>query len=156
MASVALTAISEDQDAAAAIGIDVTALKLRVTLLSAAMTAFGGVLYGQYQMYINPGTVSGVAVSLQIVFAVIAGGIFVSLGPTVGAVITILLAESLRVVIGVSMVGLDTTIYGLMLVLFIIFLPKGVLGGLLELWARRGVPAPAPAPAPRLAEEKEG
>ena len=137
MASFALTAISEDQDAAAAIGIDVTAQKLRVTLLSAAMTAFGGVLYGQYQMYINPGTVSGVAVSLQIVFAVIAGGIFVSLGPTVGAVITILLAESLRVVIGVSMVGLDTTIYGLMLVLFIIFLPKGVLGGLLELWARR-------------------
>jgi branched-chain amino acid transport system permease protein len=164
MASVALTAISEDQDAAASIGIDVTAQKLRVTLLSAAMTAFGGVLYGQYQMYVNPGTVSGVFVSLQIVFAVIAGGIFVSLGPTVGALITILLAETLRVIIGVSMVGLDTTIYGLMLVLFIIFLPKGVLGSTLELWAKVGRGAAASgrlgggeqARAPRLAEEEEG
>jgi branched-chain amino acid transport system permease protein len=165
MASSALTAISEDEDAAAAIGIDVTAQKLRIMLLSAAMTAFGGVLYGQYQMYINPGTVSGVAVSLQIVFAVIAGGIFVALGPTVGAVITILLAESLRVIIGVSMVGLDTTIYGLMLVLFIIFIPKGILGGILDLWAKRGHGAAAPgqptggdrvALTPCLAEKEEG
>ena len=83
--------------------------------------------------------------------------------PTVGAVITILLAESLRVVIGVSMVGLDTTIYGLMLVLFIIFLPKGILGSALELWAKvgRGTAASGrlgggeQARAPRLAEEKK-
>jgi ABC-type branched-subunit amino acid transport system permease subunit len=38
--------------------------------------------------------VSGISVSLQMVFAVIVGGLYVSLGPTVGAVIIILLAES--------------------------------------------------------------
>jgi branched-chain amino acid transport system permease protein len=83
-------------------------------------------------MYINPETVSGIAISLQIVFAVIAGGMFVQLGPTVGALFTLLLAETLRVTIGHDVHGLDGTIYGLMLILFIIYMPKGILGRLLE------------------------
>ncbi|UCD79671.1 MAG: branched-chain amino acid ABC transporter permease, partial [Desulfobacterales bacterium] len=74
----ALDAISEDEDAAASMGIHVTRQKLRITMLSSVMTAFGGILYGQYQMYINPHTVSGVGISLQIVFAVIAGGMYVA------------------------------------------------------------------------------
>ena len=67
----------------------------------------------------------------------VAGGIYVIMGPTVGAIITIMLTESLRIAIGVSMVGLDTTIYGILLVLFIIFLPKGIVGGFLDWRARR-------------------
>jgi branched-chain amino acid transport system permease protein len=133
----------QEEDAAAAVGINVTATKLRITLISAAMTAFGGVLYGQYQVYINPETVSGIAISLQIVFAVIAGGMFVQLGPTVGALFTILLAESLRIAVGNDVHGLDGTIYGLLLVIFIIYMPKGILGKLLELFERRsGAPPP--------------
>ena len=66
----ALEAISEDEDAAAAVGINVMREKLRVTVISAALTALGGAIYGQYLMYLNPETVSGIAVSLQIVFAV--------------------------------------------------------------------------------------
>ena len=89
MARYALEAISEDEDAAAAAGVDVTAEKLKITLLSALMTALAGAIYCQYQMFITPDTVSGIAVSLQMVFAAIVGGLFVSLGPTVGAVITI-------------------------------------------------------------------
>lgn len=137
MARHALDAISEDEDAAAAAGVNVTAHKLRITVLSALMTAGGAIVYGQYQLYINPETVGGVGVSLQIVFAVIVGGMYVAYGPTVGAIITLLLAESLRVAVGTSMVGLDTTIYGLMLILFIIFLPQGVLGAAMQWWARR-------------------
>jgi branched-chain amino acid transport system permease protein len=142
MARFAMEAISQEEDAAAAVGIDVTRTKLGVTLISAAMTAMGGALYGQYQVYINPETVSGIAISLQIVFAVIAGGMFVQLGPTVGAVFTLLLAETLRVTIGHDVHGLDGTIYGLMLVLFIIYMPKGILGKLLELATRPGGAAP--------------
>ena len=136
MARHALDAISEDEDAAAAAGINVTAQKLRITVISAMMTAGGGIMYCQYQMYINPETVGGVGVSLQIVFAVIVGGMYVAYGPTVGAIITLLLAESLRVVVGTSLVGLDTTVYGLMLILFIIFLPQGILGAAMQ-WRER-------------------
>ena len=137
MARYAMEAISGEEDAAASIGINVTRTKLRVTLISAVMTAMGGALYGQYQMYINPETVSGIAISLQIVFAVIAGGMFVQLGPTVGALFTLLLAESLRITVGHDVHGLDGTIYGALLVIFIIFMPNGILGKLVELWQRR-------------------
>lgn len=131
MKRLALQAISEDEDAAASVGIDVSRTKLAVTVLSAAMTCVGGVLYAQYQLYINPETVSGIGISLQMVFGVIAGGMFVMLGPTVGAVFLLVLSESLRVLIGHEIHGVDITIYGLLLILFIIYMPKGILGTLL-------------------------
>lgn len=127
----ALEAISEDEDAAAAAGVNVTVEKLKITVISALMTAFAGALYCQYQMFITPDTVSGISVSLQMVFAAIVGGLYVALGPTVGAIITILLAEFLRIGFGTRAVGWDNLIYGVLLVLFIIFLPKGILGSLL-------------------------
>ncbi len=128
----ALEAISEDEDAAAAAGVNVTWEKLKITVISALMTALAGALYCQYQMFISPDTVSGISVSLQMVFAVIVGGLYVSLGPTVGAVITILLAEVLRIGFGTKAVGWDNLVYGVLLVVFIIFLPKGILGSILD------------------------
>jgi branched-chain amino acid transport system permease protein len=136
MSRLALQAISEDEEAAASIGIHVTRAKLQVTLVSALMTCVGGILYAQYQLYVNPDTVSGIAISLQMVFGVIAGGMFVMLGPTVGAAFTLLLAEGLRLAFGNKYPALDTTIYGVMLVLFIIFMPKGILGAVLDLLRR--------------------
>jgi branched-chain amino acid transport system permease protein len=132
MGRYAMEAISEDEDAAAAAGVNVTAEKLKITLISALMTAFAGALYCQYQMFISPDTVSGISVSLQMVFAAIVGGLYVSFGPTVGAVITILLAEGLRISFGANAVGWDNLVYGLLLVLFIIFLPKGILGSVVD------------------------
>jgi branched-chain amino acid transport system permease protein len=141
MTRYALEAISEDEDGAAAAGVHVTAEKLKITVLSAMMTALAGALYCQYQMFISPDTVSGIAISLQMVFAVVVGGIYVSLGPTVGAVITILLAEVLRISFGTRAVGWDNLVYGVLLVVFIVFLPKGILGSLLELRRRPRGPA---------------
>lgn len=146
MARVALEAISQEEDAAASIGMSVTRLKLGVTMISALMTCLGGALYAQYQLYVSPETVSGIGISLQMVFGAIAGGMFVRLGPTVGAVFTLLLAEGLRLTIGHDIHGLDATIYGLMLVLFIIFMPKGILGAAIEAYdKRRRAPRAAPA-----------
>jgi branched-chain amino acid transport system permease protein len=133
----ALEAIAEDEDAAAAAGVHVTAEKLKITLLSAAMTALAGVLYCQYQMFIAPDTVSGVTVSLQMVFAAVVGGIYVVIGPTVGAVITIVLAEVLRIWFGTAALGWDNLVYGAALVLFIIFLPQGLAGSLRQRPPRR-------------------
>jgi branched-chain amino acid transport system permease protein len=139
MSRLALQAISEEEEAAASIGIHVTRAKLRITLISALMTCVGGILYAQYQLYVNPDAVSGIAISLQMVFGVIAGGMFVMLGPTVGAAFTLLLAEGLRLAFGNRFPALDTTIYGVMLVLFIIYMPKGILGAALAAWRRKSV-----------------
>ena len=128
------------------------------------MCALGGAIYAQYQMYIGPDTIAGLGVSLNIVFAVIAGGMWVMLGPTVGAVFTQVLSEGLRVAIQGSAtlqkicsaraaLALDTMIYGLLLVLFIIYMPKGILGTLLEWWAKRNPASGATTPSRRRRPE---
>jgi branched-chain amino acid transport system permease protein len=144
MARAAMEAIGEDETAAASVGIHVTRFKLAITALSAALTAVGGVLYAQYITYVSPETLAGVGVSLRIVFAVVLGGMYSLLGPTVGTALTIALSEYLRVVFGVKLIGMAETIYGLLLVLFIIFLPSGIYGSARDLWRR---PRRSPAPA---------
>ena len=145
----ALEAIGEDEDAAAAVGIDVMYQKMRITMISAALTALGGAIYGQYFMYLNPETVSGITVSLQIVFAAIAGGVYAMYGPSVGALLTLALTEGLRVWFGTEFIGAANTIYGILLVLCIIFMPQGVVGALqgLKLWRR-----PQTKPVRRISE----
>ncbi|MDB5590961.1 branched-chain amino acid ABC transporter permease [Enterovirga sp.] len=147
----ALDAASQDEEAAASVGVDVTREKLKITGLSAAMCALGGAVYGQYQMYIGPDTIAGLGVSLNIVFGTIAGGLSVLLGPTVGAVFTQLLSEVLRVAVqgsgltaqlGSAALALDTAIYGALLIFFIIYMPKGILGTILEARRRRRAGAP--------------
>lgn len=152
----ALDAASQDDDAAAAVGVNVTKERLKITALSAALCALGGAVYGQYQMYIGPDTIAGLGVSLNMVFAVIAGGMWVAFGPTVGAVFTQVLTEGLRVLIqgsatlkallGSAALALDQLIYGLLLILFIIYMPKGILGTILDRRAKAKAAAGA-APA---------
>jgi branched-chain amino acid transport system permease protein len=136
MARSAMEAIGEDETAAASVGIHVTRFKIGITVLSAALTAVGGVAYAQYITYVNPETLAGIGVSLRIVFAVVLGGMYSLLGPTVGTALTIALSESLRVAFGLKFIGMAETIYGLLLVLFIIFLPAGIYGSLARLLAR--------------------
>jgi branched-chain amino acid transport system permease protein len=87
--------------------------------------------------------------------AMVVGGIYVSLGPTIGAVITILLAEILRISFGTRAVGYDNLVYGVLLVLFIIFLPRGILGSVLALWSPRPSGAPSSARLPTAGSGRE-
>ena len=145
MARAAMEAIGEDETAAASVGIHVTRFKLGITVLSAVLTAVGGIVYAQYMTYVNPETLAGIGVSLRIVFAVVLGGMYSLLGPTVGTALTIALSEYLRVVFGLKFIGMAETIYGLLLVLFIIFLPAGIYGSLRDAILRRRAAAPAAA-----------
>ena len=141
MAREAMEAIGEDETAAASVGIHVTRFKMGITMLSAGLTAIGGVAYAQYITYVNPDTLAGIGVSLRIVFAVVLGGMYSLLGPTVGTALTIALGEYLRVVFGLRLIGMAETIYGLLLILFIIFLPAGIYGSLRDVVAGLARPA---------------
>jgi branched-chain amino acid transport system permease protein len=147
MARSAMEAIGEDETAAASVGIHVSRFKMAITVLSAVLTALGGVAYAQYISYVNPDTLAGIGVSLRIVFAVVLGGMYSLLGPTVGTALTIALAEYLRIAFGLRFIGMAETIYGLLLIVFIIFLPSGIYGSVRDLLVRRR-PARAPARAP--------
>ena len=91
----------------------------------------------QYRLYLNPETSAGLGISLQIVFGAIAGGMYGPLGPTLGAIFTIGLEEILRVLFGTGLIGAAPLIYGLLLVLFVLFMPRGLVG-LLEGRRRAG------------------
>jgi branched-chain amino acid transport system permease protein len=145
MARSAMEAIGEDETAAASVGIHVTRFKIGVTVLSAVLTAIGGIAYAQYISYVNPDTLAGIGVSLRIVFAVVLGGMYSLLGPTVGTALTIALAEYLRILFGLKFIGMAETIYGFLLIVFIIFLPAGIYGSISQLLRRRPSPLAAPA-----------
>jgi branched-chain amino acid transport system permease protein len=143
MARSAMEAIGEDETAAAAVGIRVTRFKMAITALSAALTGLGGALLALYLAYTNPDTFSGIGVSLRIVFAVVLGGMYSLLGPFVGTALTIALSEYLRIYFGIKLIGIAETIYGLLLMIFIIFLPAGIYGSLAEAARRRLTRSPA-------------
>ena len=148
MARSAMEAIGEDETAAASVGIHVTRFKIGITVLSAVLTAIGGVAYAQYISYVNPDTLAGIGVSLRIVFAVVLGGIYALLGPTVGTALTIALSEYLRILFGLKFIGMAETIYGFLLIVFIIFLPSGIYGSVKELFRRRPAAVPTAARTP--------
>ncbi len=133
----ALRAIGEDEIAASTLGVGIIRYKMIITMISAFTTAIGAVLYAQYITYLNPHTLSGVPPSLEIAFKAILGGMFSLWGPTVGTALIVSLEEYFRVAYGSTFVGFSQIIYGLALVLLIIFLPKGIYGSLWELFHRR-------------------
>jgi branched-chain amino acid transport system permease protein len=115
-------------------------------MISVALAALAGTLTAQYRMYLNPESLSGLGISLQIVFGAIAGGMYAPFGPSIGAVITIGLEESLRFSFGTEFTGAAPLVYGILLVLFMLFLPRGI-AGLLERRAAPRKPAGAALPA---------
>jgi len=127
-----MKAISEDEEAAASIGINVIRYKLAIISISAFFTALGGTLYGQYITYLNPHTLSGVSVSLNICFKAILGGMFNIFGPIVGATLIVLMEEIFRGLFGSRFIGGSEILYGVAIISLIIFLPKGLYGTLVD------------------------
>jgi len=128
----ALRAIGEDEIAASCLGVRIVYYKLMVTVISAFMTAVGGVLYAQYVTYLNPHTLSGVGISLAIPFKAILGGMFDLWGPTIGTALIVSLEEYIRIAYGTKYIGISEMAYGLALIVLIIFLPKGLYGTIRE------------------------
>jgi branched-chain amino acid transport system permease protein len=133
----ALRAIGEDEIAASTLGVGIIRYKMIITMISAFMTAVGAVLYVQFNnLYLNPHTLAGVPPSLEIAFKAILGGMFSLWGPTVGTALIVSLEEYFRVAYGSTFIGFSQIIYGLALVLLIIFLPKGIYGSAQE-WFKK-------------------
>ncbi len=133
----ALKAIEDDEVASRCVGINVTKYKMIVTNISAVLTTMGGFYYGFYIGYINPRTVSGVELSLQIAFMAILGGMNYLMGPFVGTTIMISLQEYLRVMYGTKISGLSEVVYGVLLIVIIISMPQGIWGVFERLFSSR-------------------
>ena len=91
-----LMALGENQEAAENLGVGTTGTMLRAYVLSAVMTAFGGTLYAQYIMYIEPLNLMGLNYSVNFILYAIAGGMGTAFGPVAGAFILVPVTNLLR------------------------------------------------------------
>jgi branched-chain amino acid transport system permease protein len=128
-----LNAIREDEDAAEALGVPATRMKVIVLAVSAFFVALGGSFFASYQLYINPDLVYESQLSIQMIVVTIVGGIGTLEGPVVGALIIVPLSEYFRSVSPVA----NPLIYGLFIVVFMLFLPEGIVSGVRRLLTRR-------------------
>jgi branched-chain amino acid transport system permease protein len=124
-----LKSIREDETAAVALGKDTARLKLVVFIAGAFLAGIAGSLYAHYITFIDPSSFS-VTESMTVLLMVIFGGMGSIAGSVVGAVVLVVLPELLRFVGLPSSVAapLRQMIYGLLLVLLMLWRPQGILG----------------------------
>ena len=129
-----LQAVRDNEDAARAIGVDPWRTKLGAIVLSGAFTGAAGAFYAQVFQYIDPGIAFGPHVSVEALVGAIVGGMGTLWGPVLGAVVLHTLADLTRNLFG-AVPGINLVIYGVVLVLIVMFLPRG-LAGILDRWKR--------------------
>jgi branched-chain amino acid transport system permease protein len=122
-----LVAVRENEDAAAALGVDTMMTKLRAMTLSAAITAAAGCFYAQYFLFVDAGIAYGPWISIEALLAPLIGGVGTVFGPLLGALVVKILGEITKLATG-DAPGLDLVIYGSVLILVIAFAPRGVAG----------------------------
>ena len=122
-----LVAVRENEDAASALGVDATMVKLGAMTLSAAITAAGGCFYAQYFLFLDAGIAYGPWISVDALLAPIIGGIGTVFGPLLGALVVKTLGEVTKHLIG-DAPGLDLVIFGCVLILVVAFAPRGIVG----------------------------
>lgn len=151
-------AIREDQDAAHSLGINLTIWKNSALAISAAFTSLAGSFYAIFVKFVDPSTVLPLDLSVQIVLISIIGGIGTIFGPVVGSLVLVPLSEALRsniIAQGLINSGLvredsgvgiflkehlahaHVLIYGILVVVVILFMPDGVLGYFKKLAAKK-------------------
>jgi branched-chain amino acid transport system permease protein len=131
-----LVAIREDEDASEALGVDTFRYKMLVYALSAGLTALGGTFYAYYQFYLQPNTVLSLTHSVDIMIRPIVGGSGTILGPILGSLLLELLGEFSRTVFAAGTAGLSVAVYGVLLIVVVLFLPRGLYPTLAG-WLRR-------------------
>jgi branched-chain amino acid transport system permease protein len=131
-----LVAVRENEEAASALGVDTTAVKLAAMIVSAAITATGGCFYTQYFLFVDAGIAYGPWISVEALLTPIIGGVGTVFGPLLGALVVKSLGELAKLVAG-DAPGLDLVIYGVVLILVVSFAPRGIAGALADMrgWA---------------------
>ncbi len=129
----AFTAIHDDQEAASMLGINPTKYKVMAFTISAFFVGIVGGFYAHYISYIDPHAAFNIHISVEAQIMPLMGGLYTVAGPVVGAFILTLLGEYLRITVKTGYL----IIYGVILVFFILYLPKGLMG-LVERWTQKG------------------
>lgn len=132
-----LQAVRDNEDGAAALGVNVYRVKLGAIALSGALMGAAGTFYVQYLNYIDPGLAYGPHYSVEALVAAIVGGMGTVWGPVAGAFFLHALSDLTRNAFG-DVPGINMVIYGGLLIVFVMFAPRGLMGWLDAVRARLG------------------
>jgi branched-chain amino acid transport system permease protein len=140
-----LTAVRDNEDAARSLGVNPFRVKLGAIVLSGLFSGLAGVFYAQYFLYLDPSIAYGTAISIESLLVPIIGGMGTLFGPLFGAIGVHAISEITRETMG-DAPGIALALYGAVLVLMVVFMPRGIAGLALRLGRRS-------RPDAKLAEE---
>ena len=121
-----LAAIREDEAAAEALGVNALKYKMLAMVVSSFLTGLGGTFYAFYLFSLQPNTLFGIPLSVEIIIRPIVGGAGTLLGPILGSFILTPLAELSRLYLGQGgLHGAHLIAYGVLLIGVVLFLPEG-------------------------------
>jgi branched-chain amino acid transport system permease protein len=128
-----LRAIHDDEQGAAATGINTTRAKLAAFALSGALTSLIGALFAFQQVAIYPERLFSVEITVLMVAMAVIGGLGTVVGPVIGAVGLQLLAEYLRQ----RYLGLHLIVFGSLMVAVVVLMPEGLVSSMSQVWRER-------------------
>lgn len=140
-----IQAVRDDETAAASLGINVLRYRLLTVGLSCALTSIAGSFYTQYFFFVGPEQAFGSSVSIEAIIPAVIGGIGTVWGPVIGALVVGPLSEVIASVLrdppeflgflqGVT--GLDVAVYATLLIIIVLFMPKGIYGTIRGRWRK--------------------
>ena len=121
-----LNAGGEEPEAAMALGVNVARAKLIAMAMSTFLTALAGTFYAQFTLYIHPKSVISLDLSFEIAFIALIGGRGSIAGPVLGALLLRPVSDFSRIYFGATLPGLHLIIFGTVLVLVMIYQPRGL------------------------------
>ena len=130
-----LRCIQQNESAADMLGVNTTLYKVAAFMLSGVFVGVAGAIYASWVHYIEPPDVFDVLYSVKAIVMVLLGGAGSLFGPLLGAAVFLLLEE----VVWRKFLDVHTGVLGLLIVLLVMFLPKGLLSLSQRLpWMRKG------------------
>jgi branched-chain amino acid transport system permease protein len=119
-------ALRDSEEAAEALGVDGRAYKLLCFVITAGVAGLCGAFYANYVAFVDPRSVLGIDLSIQMLVYAIIGGMSLLWGPLLGAVILVPFSVVLRGLTPIP--GGDIVVYAVLLAVLALVLPQGVAG----------------------------
>lgn len=123
-----LVSLREDQDAAESLGVKASRYKLLALIISVFFTSIAGTFYAQYLLFIDPFTLFSLTFSIELALFTIIGGLGTIIGPILGAFVLTPLDVLLRGWLGGVSAGLNFIVYGFVLMVAVVYFPRGIAG----------------------------
>ncbi len=121
-----LNAGGEEPEAAMALGVNVARAKLIAMAMSSFLTALAGTFYAQFSLFIHPKSIISLDLSFEIAFIALIGGRGSIAGPLLGALLLRPVSDFSRIYFGDVFPGLHLVIFGVILILVMIYQPRGI------------------------------